>query len=132
MQVKRVLESCLYADDLETARAFYQQVLGLELVSQESGRHVFFRCGSSMVLIFRPEATQVPGQMVPSHGYTGRGHLAFAAELSEMDAWRAHLEAHAVEIEKDVNWPSGGRSLYFRDPAGNSVELATPMIWRLN
>ena len=131
MRVNRVLESCLYVDDLAVAREFFQSVMGLELVSQEEGRHVFFRCGSSMVLLFRPEATQVPGQEVPSHGYFGRGHLAFAAQLDEMDDWRSHLEANGVEIEKDVQWPSGGRSLYFRDPAGNSVELVTPMIWRL-
>jgi catechol 2,3-dioxygenase-like lactoylglutathione lyase family enzyme len=131
MRVNRVLESCLYVDDLAFAREFFQSILGLELVSQEEGRHVFFRCGSSMVLLFRPEATQVPGQEVPSHGYLGRGHLAFAAQLEEMDAWRSHLEANGVEIEKDVQWPSGGRSLYFRDPAGNSVEIVTPMIWRL-
>jgi predicted enzyme related to lactoylglutathione lyase len=34
-----------------------------------------------------------------------------------------------VAIEKIVDWPGGGRSLYFRDPAGNSLELATPRIW---
>ena len=33
------------------------------------------------------------------------------------------------EIEKDVAWPNGGRSLYFRDPAGNCLELASPLVW---
>ena len=36
-----------------------------------------------------------------------------------------------VEVESDYAWPGGGRSLYLRDPAGNSVELGTPAIWRL-
>ena len=37
-----------------------------------------------------------------------------------------------VEIEVDYLWPGGGRSIYFRDPAGNSLEFAEPSIWGLN
>jgi hypothetical protein len=36
-----------------------------------------------------------------------------------------------VEIESDFLWPSGGRSIYFRDPAGNCLEFADPRIWGL-
>jgi hypothetical protein len=36
-----------------------------------------------------------------------------------------------VAIESDFAWPGGGRSLYFRDPAGNSLEFAEPAIWHL-
>jgi hypothetical protein len=36
-----------------------------------------------------------------------------------------------VAIEHEATWPRGGRSFYFRDPAGNSLELATPRIWGL-
>jgi catechol 2,3-dioxygenase-like lactoylglutathione lyase family enzyme len=46
-----------------------------------------------------------------------------------MDAWRDHLAARGVDIEAEVQWPRGGHSLYFRDPAGNSLELASPRIW---
>ncbi len=38
---------------------------------------------------------------------------------------------HGVEIEKEVEWPKGGTSLYFRDPAGSSVELVTRGLWGL-
>jgi catechol 2,3-dioxygenase-like lactoylglutathione lyase family enzyme len=36
-----------------------------------------------------------------------------------------------VEIEADFHWPAGGRSIYFRDPSGNSLEFAEPKIWNL-
>ena len=48
-----------------------------------------------------------------------------------LDDWRQHLEAAGIAIEQTVDWPRGGRSFYFRDPAGNSLELATPKIWGL-
>lgn len=134
MRAEGVLESCLYAADLAAAERFYRDVLGLEPLSHEPGRHVFFRCGEGVLLIFNPERTGteqsfVNGAPIPLHGSTGPGHLAFRANEADLPAWRAHLSASGVEIESEVTWPTGGASIYFRDPAGNSLELATPGIW---
>jgi catechol 2,3-dioxygenase-like lactoylglutathione lyase family enzyme len=136
MQPLHVLESCLSATDLDAAERFYTQVIGLEKHAREDGRHVFFRCGDGMVLIFNPQhtstvATTIAGSPVPLHGTRGAGHLAFAANESEMPAWRKHLAKMHVPIESEVHWPQGGTSLYIRDPAGNSIELASPRIWGL-
>ncbi|HUX85980.1 MAG TPA: VOC family protein [Chloroflexota bacterium] len=131
MIIGRILETCLYVDDLTTAESFYLTVLGLELDSKVAGRHVFFRCGDSMFLLFNPRATSVPDGDVPAHGAIGPGHVAFAVAPAELPAWRRRLGDHGVRIEKEITWPSGGQSIYFRDPAGNSLELATPSIWGL-
>ncbi len=129
MQVERVLETCLYVDDLDAAEDFYARVLGLELESHVAGRHVFFRCGQAMLLLFNPEATGAATGKVPAHGARGSGHVAFAAELDQIPAWREQLAHHGVPIEAEIAWPGGGHSLYFRDPSGNSLELATPQTW---
>ena len=134
--IDRVLEACLYAADLDAAARFYTQVLGLERYSSVPDRHVFFRCGDAMFLVFNPERTSsepslVGGAPVPTHGATGPGHVAFAVSDAEIPAWRAHLQASGVEIESEVTWPRGGRSLYFRDTDGNCVELASPKLWGL-
>lgn len=129
ISIDRVLETCLYARDLTAAEQFYGEVLGLERASAEVGRHVFFRCGKQMVLIFDPEATSEPGGMLPPHGADGAGHVAFAVAPDAIDAWIARFESAGVDVEKDVSWGESGRSIYVRDPAGNSVELATPSIW---
>lgn len=130
-----VLESALYASDLDAAEAFYEGVLGLEKIRREGDRHVFFRCGAGVVLIFNPAETRKPpaaGKLpVPPHGAEGDGHLCFRAESDELEAWRSRLEAAGVAIESTVEWPQGGRSIYFRDPAGNSLEFAEPRIWGL-
>src|SRR5437016_780664 len=74
-------------------------------------------------------AKTIEGSEVAPHGARGPGHVAFAVPKSEMDEWKKHLKAKGVEIEKDVLWPNGGRSLYFRDPVGNCLELASPLVW---
>ena len=128
-----VLESALYVDDLPAAEAFYGGKLGLEPIGRMDGRHAFFRCGSGVVLIFDPAATEVVDPAaalpVPPHGARGPGHLCFAAEPLGIRAWRERLGALGIAIESEVRWPGGGRSLYFRDPAGNSLEIAEARIW---
>lgn len=132
MRISRVLETSLYVDDVDAAQDFYTRVLGLELYSRAGDRHVFFQCGDVMFLLFNPEGTEKPGGMVPPHGARGAGHVAFAIAADEIAAWRERLESQGVAIEAEVTWPNGGQSLYFRDPAGNSIELTTPAIWRLS
>ena len=133
MKATKVLETCLYVDDLARAEHFYTDVLGLEFVSRQEGRHAFFRCGQAMILLFNPLGSRVEnshgGLQIPTHGAFGPGHIAFAARDTELPDWIAHLEAHGTPIERVMDWPGGGRSLYFRDPAGNSLELAAPRIW---
>ena len=128
------LESSLYAGDLDAAERFYAGTLGLAVVTRQEGRHVFFRVGGSILLVFDPDATVAgpqPGAKlpVPAHGARGPGHYCLAAEAGTLDAWRAHLVAEGVEIEADFRWPNGARSIYVRDPAGNSVEFADPALW---
>ena len=127
--VKAVVETAVYAADLDAAEAFYGGVLGLPVAGRESGRHVFFRVGTAgMLLVFDP-ATTLRGGELPPHGATGPGHFALGVRAETVDDWRRHLAAHGVGIEKEYTWPRGGYSLYFRDPAGNLVELVTPGVW---
>lgn len=116
---------------------FWRDVIGLEPLQSVPGRHVFFRVNRSptqVLLVFNPEATRQPPAPdarlpVPPHGAEGAGHYCMAAPPDRLDAWRAHLEAHGIAIEADFHWPNGARSIYFRDPAGNSIEIADPTIW---
>jgi catechol 2,3-dioxygenase-like lactoylglutathione lyase family enzyme len=128
MNATRIFETIIYADDLTAAERFYTEVLGLELYSRFDVA-ISFRCEGGVLLIFDPDKASLPNRGVPSHGARGPGHLAFAARPQELDAWRAHLEKYGVAIEMEVNWEQGGASLYFRDPAGNSIELAPPTLW---
>ncbi|TPM99773.1 VOC family protein [Mesorhizobium sp. B2-1-3A] len=136
MTPSAILESALYVTDLAAAEEFYVGVLGLDLLGKVNGRHLFFRCGPGVLLVFNAEATRISPApdarlKVPPHGATGEGHLCFAATATEIVAWKAHLEAKRIAIESEFEWPQGGRSLYIRDPSGNSIEFAEPRIWGL-
>jgi len=136
MQPAAILEAALYVSDLDVAERFYSDVLGLDVITHAEGRHVFFRCGKGVVLLFNASATEIPPPPdaklpVPPHGARGPGHLCFAASAQEIERWKERLEAKGIAIEADFEWPKGGRSIYFRDPSGNSLEFAEPRIWNL-
>ena len=136
MKPLTILETVLYARDLGAIEVFYRDALGLEPFAKTEGRQVFYRVGDQMLLIFNPVATSKPPAddaelPVPPHGADGEGHVCFRASAAEITAWRKHLERQKVQIEADFEWPGGGRSIYFRDPAGNCLEFAEARIWGL-
>ena len=131
MNIQAIIETAIYVEDLDQTETFYRNVLGLPVIAKEPGRHVFFRVGSNNVLLaFLAEAT-LKGDQLPAHGAKGPGHFALGIDACDLDAWQQTLREKNVDIEKEVAWPRGGKSIYFRDPAGNSVELVTPGIWGL-
>src|SRR5262252_9582637 len=121
----RLLETALYVDDVEAVAAFFRDVLGFEVMDWTS-RLVALDAGQSTVLlVFKRGATtaglKIPGGWIPPHDGGGPVHLAFAIEAGELSAWEQCFANHSVAIESQVQWEGGGRSLYFRDPAGHSV-----------
>ena len=131
LEIQGVIETGIYVDDLDSAESFYRTILGLTVITKESGRHVFFSVGdASVLLVFLTDATR-RGEVLPAHGATGPGHFALGIAEESLDQWRQHLLDSGVSIEKEHHWPRGGKSLYFRDPGGNSVELITPGLWGL-
>ena len=133
MQPMTILETALYTRDLGAAKAFYGGLLGLPVIAEVAGRHVFFRVGAGVLLVFDPGATEVPSHNpalpVPVHGARGAGHVCFVASREELAGWRKRFVAAGVAIEAEFDWPNGARSLYVRDPGGNSVEFAEPRLW---
>ena len=130
-----ILETALYVDDLNAAEAFYGELLGLERVLRAGDRHVFYRCGPGILLIFNRAETLKPppddALPVPPHGTTGPGHVCFRMDGPAIDRMVEKLNKAGIVIESDFRWPTGARSIYFRDPAGNSLECAEPRLWNL-
>jgi catechol 2,3-dioxygenase-like lactoylglutathione lyase family enzyme len=131
--VTHVLETSLYVADLDRAQAFYQRLFGFAPFFRDSHMAALGVPGAQVLLLFRhgaaAGASTTPGGTIPPHDGSGRLHLCFAIPDSELPAWQGRLAEHGVAIESRIDWPRGSVSLYFRDPDGHLLELATPRLW---
>jgi catechol 2,3-dioxygenase-like lactoylglutathione lyase family enzyme len=134
-RINGVVETCLYSNDLSRSVRFYQDQLGLRLLEWGERLCVFSIADKQVLLIFRsggsPDSIPTPGGTIPPHEAAGQLHIAFAVSKEDFAAWEKHLAARGVPIEGKVDWPRGGRSIYFRDPDNHLVELVTPGIWEV-
>jgi catechol 2,3-dioxygenase-like lactoylglutathione lyase family enzyme len=130
-----VLETALYVDDLDRAVRFYADILALEPLYRDSRLCAFSVGGRSVLLIFPRggalETVRMPGGTSPPHDGSGPLHVAFAIGKDELPEWERRLAANAVAIEGRTKWSRGGESIYFRDPDGHLLELATPGLWAI-
>ena len=128
-----ILETALYTDDMAQARRFYEEVLELKPIFADDRLCAYGVADHDVLLLFRRgttlEAVTMPGGTIPGHDGSGPLHVAFAIGRDELDEWERRLASRQVEIEGRTDWPRGGRSIYFRDPDGHLLELATPGLW---
>ena len=129
-EIEAIVETAIYVDDLDAAEAFYRDVLGLEVIGKEAGRHVFFRVGDGVLLAFDPEAT-LRGDMLPPHGARGPGHFALGVRAEALDEWRRRLEGHGVAVEKEVDLAQGRAVALLPGPGGQLGRAGHAGLWGL-
>jgi len=131
--VSNVLETSLYVADLFQSKRFYQDIFGFDCLFEDHRMCALRIPSSAVLLLFKQDGSlapsHVPGGVIPPHGGQGALHVCFAIPLAGLHDWTAHLEKHNVALESRVRQAFGGISLYFRDPDGHSVEVATPGLW---
>ena len=134
-QLKHVLETALYVDDLDRAARFYADVFGLTPLHTDERLHAFAVGPASVLLLFRRGASlkpvKMPGGTIPPHDGSGPIHIAFAVAREDLQDWEDRLLQRGIAIEGRTDWSRGGRSIYFRDPDGHLLELGTPGMWRI-
>jgi catechol 2,3-dioxygenase-like lactoylglutathione lyase family enzyme len=132
-RVSKILETSLYVGDLDVAAEFYLRLFGFEQFMRDGRMCALGIPDEQVLLLFRHGMTDTPAPVldsfIPAHHGRGALHLCFAIPSGELAAWETHLGRHGVAIESRLAWPHGGTSLYFRDPDGHSLEVATPGLW---
>jgi catechol 2,3-dioxygenase-like lactoylglutathione lyase family enzyme len=135
LSVRGIVETALYVADPAASAAFYRGLFGFPTLVSGERLVALAVADRQVLLLFRRGASveDMPGSggVVPGHDGAGRLHFALAIGVDELDAWRERLAKLGVSLESEVTWERGGRSLYFRDPDGHLVELATPGIWEV-
>jgi catechol 2,3-dioxygenase-like lactoylglutathione lyase family enzyme len=128
MNIRQIKETCIYMRDLESARHFYHELLGLPIIHQAKDKHIFFRAGSSVLLCFHPDDSRLKISP-PAHFSEGRYHFAFEIPGSEYEQHKEWIAQLGIRITDEVNWPNGSKSFYFEDPAGNVLEIVPEGVW---
>ena len=90
-RITGILETILYVTDIERAERFYGEILGLTQIGKETNRHVFFRVGSGVLLLFRAEVTR-QAESVPPHGADGQVHVCLTTSPRDYEAWKLRLQ----------------------------------------
>lgn len=133
LQVLGVGEIALYVENLERSTRFYTEVFGFNRITGDSRFAALRVTPQQVLLLFKKggtrEPVRTPGGDIPPHDGEGQLHLAFTIPLSDWALWETILSTRSVGIESVVDWGGGKRSIYFRDPDGHLVELATPGLW---
>jgi len=132
-RVAAVLETCLYANDLDRCARFYEELFGWSAMFSDGRLRAYGVAQGSVLLLFKSGATRedvvTPEGTIPAHDGVAGGHVAFSIGEQDWQPWLERLASHGITVEATVRWQRGGRSLYFRDTEGNLVELATPGLW---
>ena len=134
-EVHGIIETALHVRDLNRSADFYSQLFGFKILFESDRLIALDVAGRNVLLLFLQGATNepfvTPGGVIPPHGGSGSSHLAFSITNDEFDSWSDRLKSAKVDIESVVHWPGGARSIYFRDPDEQLVELLTPGFWTI-
>ena len=130
MKYTQIKETCLYISDIDLAEKFYHETLEMPVISKVNDRHIFFRCGSSVLLCFLPEVTKNETNL-PPHFAEGKQHIAFEVSAEDFSESKQKLIDCGIEITHEQEWSKGQKSIYFEDPFGNVLELVPKGIWEV-
>lgn len=130
MKYSQIKETCLYISDIDRAEIFYHKLLEMPVISKVDGRHIFFRCGSSVLLCFLPEVTKNETNL-PPHFASGKQHIAFEVSADDYIESKQKIIKNGIQITHEQEWSDGQKSIYFEDPFGNVLELVPKGIWEV-
>ena len=119
--IRAVDYSVIFVRDMAAMRRFYEDVMGFELSHELSAGWLEYRLGGNTLALAKPSRT---AKDAPVPKGTAALQLAFKVPVSEVDHCAEELSQKGVTIlSPPTDLPFGHRTLFFRDPDGNLLEI---------
>ena len=120
MKLRRIDFTVLFARDMARMRGFYQDVLGLQPGRELGPQWVEYPVGENTLAL--TERGMVFDDPSPPPGALS-AQLAFELPVDELAAATDELVRHGVAVDGPTDQAWGHRTVFFRDPDGNVLEL---------
>lgn len=121
MPIERVGHVVLKMRDLEAAKHFYGDILGMKVANEREGFGVFFRFNDYHhdIAVFQVDEDAAS----PEKNQVGLAHVALVADsLDTVKAIYRRLKDHDVPIDRTRDH-GYTKSVYCKDPEGNEIEI---------
>jgi catechol 2,3-dioxygenase-like lactoylglutathione lyase family enzyme len=121
LSIQAIDYAVVFVRDMEAMRRFYEDVLGFAVLRELSAGWIEYRLGPNTLALARPSRTAGDA---PVPAGSAALQLAFKVAVPEVDGCARHLVAHGVVLmSPPTDQPFGHRTLFFRDPDGNLLEI---------
>ena len=114
----------LAVKDLEAARVFYEQTLGLEPVGAEGKEVIVYRSGQTKLNVYRSKEAGTNKATAVTWA-VGDDVESVVQALKAKGVTFEHYEMPGLTLQGDVHLGYGMKVAWFKDPDGNILNLAS-------
>ena len=119
--IRAIDYTVIFVRDMAAMRRFYEDILGLSLLRELSSSWIEYRVGDNTLALARPRLTAADA---PTPTGSASLQLAFKVSVPEVDQCADELVRQGVTLlSPPTNQVFGHRTLFFRDPDGNLLEI---------
>jgi catechol 2,3-dioxygenase-like lactoylglutathione lyase family enzyme len=119
--IRAIDYTVIFVRDMAAMRRFYQDILGFPLLRELSPGWIEYRLGGNTLVLARPSRTAAD---VATPNGSASLQLAFKVSAAEVDQCADELVRQGVDLlSPPTDQVFGHRTLFFRDPDGNLLEV---------
>jgi catechol 2,3-dioxygenase-like lactoylglutathione lyase family enzyme len=119
--IRSIDYTVIFARDMEAMRRFYEGVLGFSPLRELSPDWIEYRVGDNILALAKPKRTSAD---IPTSVGSASLQLAFKVSAPQVDECAEELLRKGVALlSPPSDQPFGHRTLFFRDPDGNLLEM---------
>ena len=108
--------------NLETAKKFYEETLGLTQIGAEGQEVIVFRSGSSKIYVYKSQYAGT-NQATAVTWVVGKDIESVVRELKTKGVAFEHYDMPDVIIEGDIHVADNMKVAWFKDPDGNILNV---------